>query len=42
VREDDHDQSEDEERIDFTVDSSRIDRERRIEVFNAARDEGTN
>ncbi|ODN06382.1 PAX3- and PAX7-binding protein 1 [Orchesella cincta] len=41
VREDDNDQSEDEERIDFSTatNAARIDREKRREAFNAARDE---
>ncbi|CAL8099261.1 unnamed protein product [Orchesella dallaii] len=41
VREDDNDQSEDEDRIDFSTatNAARIDREKRREAFNAARDE---
>lgn len=41
VREDENDQSEDDERIDFSTatNSAKIDREKRLEAFNAARDE---
>lgn len=42
IREDDNDQSEDddEKRIDFTIDSTKIDKERRREAFHAAQDQG--
>lgn len=41
VREDENDQSEDEDRIDFSTatNAARIDMEKRREAFNAARDE---
>lgn len=41
VREDDNDQSDDEDRIDFSTatNAAKIDREKRREAFNAAQDE---
>jgi len=42
IREDENDQSEDddEKRIDFTIDSTQVDKERRREAFDAAQDQG--